>query len=1055
MTLWTNYFLSPSNRLRRWSRLSFLFLILLIFLLVQSTNSLQVHGQQAKSGLDAEDTLELGKPIERDIAGGQTQSYKLRLSKDQFVGLSMQRRGIDVVEQLLTPDGKVYARFASEWRSNVTESVGFVAETSGVYQLDVKAPVRGSTGSYEIRIVEIRAATDPDRWLNEAHRLSTAATTISGAGKLDDALAMETRAVELAEKASGPDDAFVGLLLNELGSLQRNKGEYAKAEATLQRALAINQRTLGPDHTQTVDSLNRLGLVYRAMNDYVKAERLLRQSLEITERTLGPDNPRVVIFLDNLQTVHFDLGDLEQAQRDLERALVIAAKVLDPDHPDQARLLNNLGNLYRLRGDYARAEPLLLRALAAYEKTFGAESPRVADTLQNLGIVARQKKDYARAIDFYSRALRIREKTVGPDHQNVAALLNNIANIHHAQHDFAKALETQQRALKIAEKAVGPYHGLTLTLLANIARSYMAMGDRANAIQFQTRAEMGQETAAALDLVIGSERQKLAYVGDLGESSARTISLNLDLAPSDPEAANLAALVLLQRKGRVLDAISDSFKSLRERSRPEDQKLLDQWSSTVARLAGLALDGPGKMAREEYQKQLTSLEEEREKLEAEISERSAEFRAQTQPVTLVAIQAAIPNNAALIEFASYRPFDPKAVSADEAFGKPHYVAYVMRREGTPQGKDLGEARAIDDAIDAWRQALRDPQRGDARELGRVVDEKVMRPIRDSLGDTKQLFVSPDGQLNLIPFAALVDEQDRYLIQRYSFTYVTSGRDLLGMQVARESKSGPLVVANPTFGEPATLQNIAASTNGKRAQRNTKRRSITSTRSLTDTYFAPLAATDNEARSIQMLFPDATVLTGASATETAVKQVAAPSILHLATHGFFLSEPPAVMSATNVPVPRAPASTDASIENPLLRSGLALTGANLRNGKGDDGILTALEASGLNLWGTKLVVLSACDTGVGEVRNGEGVYGLRRAFTLAGAESLVMSLWPISDYTTRTLMTSYYQNLKAGMGRGEALRQVQLDMLKKNPKLHPFYWANFIQAGEWANLDGRR
>jgi CHAT domain-containing protein len=140
---------------------------------------------------------------------------------------------------------------------------------------------------------------------------------------------------------------------------------------------------------------------------------------------------------------------------------------------------------------------------------------------------------------------------------------------------------------------------------------------------------------------------------------------------------------------------------------------------------------------------------------------------------------------------------------------------------------------------------------------------------------------------------------------------------------------------------------------------------------------------------------------------------------------------------------------------LLRSGLALANANSRNSGIDDGILTALEASGLNLWGTKLVVLSACDTGVGEVRNGEGVYGLRRAFVLAGAESLIMSLWPVSDYTTRELMTNYYKNLKQGVGRGAALRAVQLDMLKRNPKLHPFYWANFIQSGEWANLAGQR
>jgi CHAT domain-containing protein len=282
--------------------------------------------------------------------------------------------------------------------------------------------------------------------------------------------------------------------------------------------------------------------------------------------------------------------------------------------------------------------------------------------------------------------------------------------------------------------------------------------------------------------------------------------------------------------------------------------------------------------------------------------------------------------------------------------------------------------------------------------------------------------------------------------------------------------------------------------------------------LSEVYFAPLGGTAQEARSIQTLFPDANVLSAAQATESAVKQINAPRVLHLATHGFFLSEPGAdrgpqpgspagVVGATGSPAPRGTSvsgasatgsppnantqvatrgisasalpvpgvvatgsptqvatrgiSASAKIANPLLRSGLALANANLRSGSSDDGILTALEASGLNLWGTKLVVLSACDTGVGEVRNGEGVYGLRRAFVLAGAESLVMSLWPVSDYTTRELMTRYYTNLKQGMGRGAALRTVQLDMLRRNPKLHPFYWANFIQSGEWANLDGKR
>ena len=200
-----------------------------------------------------------------------------------------------------------------------------------------------------------------------------------------------------------------------------------------------------------------------------------------------------------------------------------------------------------------------------------------------------------------------------------------------------------------------------------------------------------------------------------------------------------------------------------------------------------------------------------------------------------------------------------------------------------------------------------------------------------------------------------------------------------------------------------------------------------------------------------------MLTGARATKAALKQLDAPRILHIATHGFFLQE--AERQAARSPDAAAnrtrAAGGTVALQNPLLRSGLALSGANLDKGATDGGILTALEASNLNLWGTKLVTLSACDTGVGEVRSGEGVYGLRRAFFLAGAETLVMSLWPVSDYITREMMTGYYTGLKKGLGRGDALRQSQLAMLTRTNRQHPFYWASFIQAGEWANLDGQR
>ena len=997
--------------------------------------------------------LQLTKPIEREISHGQTHIYEIAVAARQFVGVTLQQTGVDTTERLLGPDKQLIAEFDSECRPQSEERVDFVAETAGLYRVEVQGKFKGSVGRYEIRLAEIRPATEQDRALHEAHRLSTVALVTFRAGKYDQARTYAEQALAIAEKAVPPDHIYIAYLLNELGNIQREKGEYAKAEVSLQRALAINDKQLGVDDPQTVDSITRLGLVYRSRGDYAKALRMLQQALESTERLLGTEHPKLVSSLTNIETVHLYLGDMEQAEHDLQRALTIAEKTLDPDDLLLGKVLNNLANLCVFKKDYERAEIFGRRALAIYEKSLGPDHPDVAYPLLNLGRVAheRKDKDYAQALEMYRRALAIREQAIGREDLDVAGLVNNIANIHKARGEYAKALEMYQRVLDIGEKSGGPYHVVTITVLGNIANLYRVQGDVANAVLYQTRVDERLEDGLKLNLAIGSERQKLAYFNSLAERTDRTISLHVNLAPHDRDACALAALVLLRRKGRVLDAMSGSLTALRQRFNTEDQKLLDQFNSTTTQLAKLVLSGPQNVISDDYQPQLKALQEQKEKLESEISNRSAEFRAQSVPVTLAAVKAATPSNAALIEFAIYRPFDPKLEG--NQYGNRRYVAYIVRQQGDVEWKELGEAQAIDAAIEKWRQALRDPGRSDVRDLARAVEQTVMQPVRALLGETTHLIISPEGDLNLIPFEALVDEEGHYLVQRYAFTYLTSGRDLLRMQVAKVGNGAPMVIANPAFGEPTAEQiaKLSATTN---LPANGRRRSVTAARDLSDVYFAPLEGTVQEARTIQKLFPDADLLSGTQATESALKAAPAPSILHVATHGFFLQDT-ATSATVNMPAATRGMNANVKIENPLLRSGLALAGANLRGLAGEDGILTALEASGLNLWGTKLVVLSACDTGVGEVRNREGVYGLRRAFVLAGAQSLVMSLWPVSDYYTRRLMGDYYRNLKQGMGRGAALRQVQLDALNKNKQLHPFYWANFIQLGEWANLDGNR
>jgi MYXO-CTERM domain-containing protein len=211
-------------------------------------------------------------------------------------------------------------------------------------------------------------------------------------------------------------------------------------------------------------------------------------------------------------------------------------------------------------------------------------------------------------------------------------------------------------------------------------------------------------------------------------------------------------------------------------------------------------------------------------------------------------------------------------------------------------------------------------------------------------------------------------------------------------------------------------------------------------------FQDLPGTGAEAKAIGAELPGAKVLLGAEATEEALKAERHPRILHVASHGFFLPAQEEMAGEEG--------SGEITLENPLLRAGVALASANQPVLGEEDGILTALEASGLDLYGTKLVVLSACETGVGEASNGEGVYGLRRALVMAGAQTQVMSLWKISDEGTRELMVGYYKRLMQGGGRSEAMRQVALGMLANPKRKHPYYWASFIVSGDGSSLEGK-
>jgi CHAT domain-containing protein/Tfp pilus assembly protein PilF len=898
--------------------------------------------------------------------------------------------------------------------------------------------------------------------------LSNLANLYGNLGKYARAESLYSRALIIRERALGMQHPHVALSLNDLAALYRDQGEYEKAEPLYNRALAILEKALGPRHQNFALSLNNLAALYRDQGEYAKAEPRFRRALAILEKVLGPEHADVALTLHNLATLYRDLGDYEKAGRLFQQALVIRERALGMQHADVALTLHNLAAVYRDQGEYAKAEPLFQRALAIWESALGTQHRDVALTLNNLANIHRDRGDYEKGEPLYVRALAIRERALGPQHPDVAASLNDLANLYREQGEYTKAEPLYGRALAIREGTLRPQHPLVADTLNNLAVLYEAKGDPAQAIELQARANDIGEHNLALNLRAGSERQKLVYLALFSVQTDFTLSLHSQAAPDDRRALDLAFTTLLRRKGRGLDAMTDTIAALRRHARPEDRILFDQLTAARSQLAALTFrESMNKL--DTYQTRLKPLEERIESLEADLSARSTRFRAEVQPVTLSAIQAALPTGGALIEFAVFTPGDVRTRKSKP----PRYLAYVLPARGRPKWVDLGEAEPIDQAIDEWRKALRG--RPDVKHLGRDLDEKVMRPVRSILSqmgnETRRLLIAPEGSLNLIPFAALVDEHYNYLVERYTISYLTSGRDLLRLQTSEQSKSPPLVVANPVFGR--------ATEEATRGVHHTGNPRTGDLRPIDAAPFSfePLPRTQGEAMAIKGVMPDSSVLLRRQATEAALKQVRSPRILHIATHGFFLDDqgdPPAeTRGRVSTAEPSRFGGRDwradstlrmsslrlnewaANIKDPLLRSGLALSGANLGNGGDDDGVLTALETAGLDLSGTKLVVLSACETGVGEIKNGEGVQGLRRALVLAGSESQVISLWPVADEGTREMMIQYYRALGRGAGRSEGLRQVQLRMLRSKKRQHPFYWAAFIQSGEWANLEGRR
>jgi len=869
-------------------------------------------------------------------------------------------------------------------------------------------------------------------------------------------------AIREAALAQNPPD--VASMLVTLAGGEVLRGGLARAEQLYERALALQEAALGKSHFLVADTLHRFAWACSIQGLYSRTEQLYERVLSIREATFGKHHPVVAYPLASLGLLYVTQGLYAHAEPLLERALAIRQAAYGETHYTLALALGHLGKLYMAQGLYARAQPYLERALALMEETANGSAILLATPLLRLGNLYRLQGMYRRAEPLLWRSLATAEAAYGKNHPDAAASLHELADLYSAQGFHGRARPLYERALAIREANFGENPPRGAEVLNQLAVGRLARHRLAEALPLLTRAFTMSEQRLRQD-VLGVSETHLAHVLQLLRADEERLYALLRAHPQDARVRRLALGAALLLKGRSVEESADLSRTIYRGLGTEDRATFERLRALRGQLAQLSLRGCGSLSPEAHQRRLDALSAQATALETDLARRSAPLRAllaRPSPEEMVdRVAEALPRDGALVEVLTYvdRPLVPRPGAPEpQRAGQPRYLALVLFPDATLRFQDLGPAGPIDAAASNLRHALANRDAA-FQAPAQALHQLVFQPLRPLLGNTRRLFLSPDGQLALVPFAALHDGQ-RFLVDAFDFTYLPSGRNLLPRPQENAPPSTVVVLADPDFSAapsalppPSSQENLPAWAS---RPSSVERTFSTLREHLTRQGWAPvsLPGTRQEAESIQRLLPQARLFLGSEATKARLLSLPPPGILHLATHGFFLGEAPAPTDARAVghfgamgEDPLATPPTD-----PMLRSGLVLAGAHAPAPAGpgaappppDSGLVTALELAGLDLWGTQLVVLSACDTGRGDVKPGQGVYGLHRAFLVAGAETVVMSLWKVNDETTRSLMERYYAHLLAGQGRATALREAMRELRRTQP--HPHHWAPFIAMG---------
>jgi CHAT domain-containing protein/tetratricopeptide (TPR) repeat protein len=920
-------------------------------------------------------------------------------------------------------------------------------------------------GSWEVRSSRReRWTAEQTRQLDEAERCVLEVVRLTQLGNDSGAEAKAREAVRIHRTILPPDHFVLARSLLFQGISQYRLGKFGDARPLLEESAKIVRKALPPDHPLRVNCLGHLGMLLHAMGKFSEARTLLEEISRSDRRVLPPDHPYLATSLNHLGALLMDMGKYAEAQPLIEESLKIRRKVLPPDHPDLGRGVNNLGAVLTFMGKYAEAQPLLEEALKIRRKALPPDHPDIAQSAMNLGYLLRRMDKDAEARPLLAEALGILRKRLPPEHPDLARALVNLGMLLKKMGNSGEARPLLEEAVKINRKALPPEHPDLAESLGIMGELRLETGQLRLAFTLQHDAVQSWANHIRTTVVSSAQGDHTAIIVQRRVHLDTFLSLTaLTLAPDDPRWSDVLQAVL-DSKSVSATALSTRREGILASNDPEAERLLRQLRPRQQELADLLLRGRGKLSPAEYRDHCIQLRQECDDLERRLGTLSRAYAEErhARRATPADLAKRLPVDGACVEFLSYFRKDFKARRLDSR----RYLALVLRpgdKEGdAPQigFVDLGKVADMDAAIDAWRVAVRKGRTDGTAE--RRLRELLWEPLARVLPEkTTRLFLAPDGRLALLPFEALHLDDGRFLIERYHVSYLNSGRDLLPRPQPPAKPDAAVMLADPDYdaiSDDASLRKpdaVAADLPRDLVFGGAPARRLPGFAREADA-----AAKLLEGHKGYRIVP----LRAAAATEEALQKAGRARLLYCITHGFFLPDvprpaPDKLFRELGL-VGEAPHQRRLPElgPDPRLRSGLVLAGANQwqeRVKKGlSDGLLTALEVEQLDLWGTELVILSACDTGRGEVQIGEGVLGLRRAFQLAGAECVLASLWPVEDRPTELLLQDFLRRWLDGKPPATALREAQLAAiaeLRKSKNKHlaeapPVLWAGFICHG---------